>query len=131
MRADPIADMLTCVRNALHARKERVDMPRSRMKGAILAIMKQEGFITGYSAVQDGPRSILRVQLKYDANGRPVVLGLKRESKPSLRKYVGAGEIPLIRNGLGVNILSTSRGVLVDREARKLHVGGEILCSLW
>ena len=106
-------------------------MPWSRMKGAILAIMKQEGFITEYSAVQDGPHPILRVQLKYDANGRPVVLGLKRESKPSLRKYVGAEEIPSIRNGLGVNILSTSRGVLVDREARKLHVGGEILCSLW
>ena len=115
MRADPIADMLTCVRNALHARKERVDMPWSRMKGAILAIMKQEGFITGYSAVQDGPRSILRVQLKYDANGRPVVLGLKRESKPSLRKYVGAGEIPLIRNGLGEAPGTPPVGVLCPR----------------
>jgi len=131
MRADPIADMLTCVRNALHARQERVDLPRSRMKESILAIMKQEGFITDYSTVQDEDRPILRIQLKYDANGRPVVLGLKRESKPSLRRYVSAGEIPLVRNGLGVNILSTSRGVLVDREARKLHVGGEILCSLW
>ena len=131
MRADPIADMLTCVRNALHARKERVDIPRSRMKESILSIMKQEGFIAEYSTVQDESRQILRIQLKYDASGRPVVLGLKRESKPSLRKYVGAEEIPLVRNGLGVNILSTSRGVLADREARKLHVGGEILCSLW
>ncbi len=131
MRADPIADMLTCVRNALSARKERVDLPRSRMKESILAIMKQEGFIAEYSTIQDESCPILRIQLKYDANGRPVVLGLKRESKPSLRKYVGAEEIPLVRNGLGINILSTSRGVIADREARKLHVGGEILCSLW
>lgn len=131
MRADPIADMLTCMRNALHARKERVDLPRSSMKESILAIMKQEGFIAEYSTIQEGPRPLLRIQLKYDANGGPVVLGLKRESKPSLRKYVGAEDIPLVRNGLGVNILSTSRGVLADRDARKLHVGGEILCSLW
>ncbi len=131
MRADPIADMLTCVRNALYARKERVDLPRSRMKESILAIMKQEGFIAEYSTIQGESCPILRIQLKYDANGRPVVLGLKRESKPSLRKYVGAEEIPLVRNGLGINILSTSRGVVADREARKLHVGGEILCSLW
>jgi small subunit ribosomal protein S8 len=131
MRADPIADMLTCIRNALHARKERVDLPRSRMKESILAIMKQEGFISEYSTIQEASRPILRIQLKYDANGRPVVLGLKRVSKPSLRKYVGAEDIPSVRNGLGVNILSTSRGVLADREARKLHIGGEILCSLW
>jgi small subunit ribosomal protein S8 len=101
------------------------------MKESILAIMKQEGFIAEYSTIQDESCPILRIQLKYDANGRPVVLGLKRESKPSLRKYVGAEEIPLVRNGLGINILSTSRGVIADREARKLHVGGEILCSLW
>ncbi len=131
MIADPIADMLSCVRNALHARKERVDCPWSRIKEAIATVMKQEGYITELSTVQDGPRRMLRLQLKYDTSGRPALLGLQRESKPSLRKYVGAGEIPLVRNGLGVNIVSTSRGVLVDREARKQHVGGEILCSLW
>ena len=128
---DPIADMLTCIRNALHARKEQVDFPRSRLKESILDIMHQEGFIGRHTAVQEGPCSLLRVQLKYDASGRPALLGLRRQSKPSLRVYVGAKDIPLIRNGLGVNIISTSRGVMVDREARKLNVGGEILCSVW
>lgn len=131
MIADPIADMLTCMRNALHARKERVDFPWSHLKEAIAAVMKQEGYITDMSTVQDGPRRMLRVQFKYDAGSRPALLGLQRVSKPSLRKYVGAGEIALVRNGLGVSILSTSHGVLVDREARKRHLGGEILCSLW
>lgn len=131
MISDPISDMLTCIRNALHARKERVDFPRSRLKESILDIMQQEGFIGGRTTVQEGPRSLLRVQLKYDASGRPALLGLKRQSKPSLRVYVGAKDIPLIRNGLGVNVISTSRGVMVDREARKLNAGGEILCSIW
>ena len=131
MISDPISDMLTCIRNALHARKERVDFPHSRLKKSILDIMQQEGFIIGHTVVQDGPRSLLRVQLKYDASGGPALLGIKRQSKPSLRVYVGAKEIPLVRNGLGVNIMSTSRGVVADREARKLNVGGEIVCSIW
>jgi len=131
MTTDPIADLLTALRNALHARKERVDVPWSRLKGAIVKVMAEEGFIKEHSVIEERDRPRLRVWLKYDAAGRPVLHGLKRVSKPSLRTYVGANEIPLVQNGLGVNVLSTSRGILVDREARKLKVGGEVLCSLW
>ena len=131
MITDPIADLLTALRNALHARKERVDVPWSRLKGAIVKVMVEEGFIKEHSMIEEQNRQQLRVWLKYDSAGRPILRGLKRVSKSSLRTYVGANEIPLVQNGLGVNILSTSRGILVDREARKLRVGGEILCSLW
>jgi len=131
MTTDPIADFLTVLRNALHARKERVDVPCSRLKAALAKVMAEEGFIKEYSIIEEQARPQLRVWLKYDAGGRPVLHGLKRVSKPSLRTYVGAGEIPLVQNGLGVNVLSTSRGLVVDREARKLKIGGEILCSLW
>ena len=131
MGTDPIADFLTSIRNALHARKERVDIPWSRLKEALTKAIAEEGFIREYSVVEERGRSWLRVWLKYDAHGRPVVRGLKRVSKPSLRTYVGTREIPLVQSGLGVSVLSTSRGLMVDREARKLHIGGEILCSLW
>jgi small subunit ribosomal protein S8 len=131
MTTDPIADFLTALRNALHARKERVDVPWSRLKGALAKVMAEEGFIKEQSVIEEHSRPRLRVWLKYDSTGRPVLHGLERVSKPSLRTYVGAGEIPLVQNGLGVNVLSTSRGIVVDREARKLGIGGEILCSLW
>jgi len=131
MGTDPIADFLTRIRNALHARKERVDIPWSRLKEAITKVIVEEGFIKEYSVVEEQRRPWLRVWLKYEASGRPVVRGLTRVSKPSLRTYVGAGEIPLVQNGLGVSVLSTSRGIMIDRNARKLRVGGEILCSLW
>ena len=131
MITDPIADLLTALRNALHARKERVDVPWSRLKGAVVKAMAEEGFIKEHSVVEENGRQRLRIWPKYDSAGRPVLRGLKRVSKPSLRSYVGANEIPLVQNGLGVNVLSTSRGILVDRDARKLHVGGEVLCSLW
>ena len=131
MTTDPIADLLTALRNGLHARKERVDVPWSRLKGAILQVIAEEGFIKEHSVVEENNRPRLRVWLKYDSAGRPVLRGLQRVSKPSLRTYVGVNEIPLVQNGLGVNVLSTSRGILVDREARKLRIGGEILCSLW
>ena len=131
MTSDPIADLLTALRNALHARKERVDVPWSRLKGAIVKVMVEEGFIKEHSVIEEQNWPQLRVWLKYDSAGRPVLHGLKRVSKPSLRTYVGANQIPLVQNGLGVNVLSTSRGILVDRDARKLKVGGEILCSLW
>src|SRR5919197_1139200 len=131
MGTDPVADFLTRIRNALHARKERVDIPWSRLKEAITKAVAEEGFIKEYSVVQEQRRPWLRVWLKYDASGRKVLRGLKRMRKPSLRTYVGADEIPLVQNGLGVSVLSTSRGIMIDREARKLHVGGEILCNLW
>ncbi len=109
MGTDPIADFLTRIRNALHARKERVDIPWSRLKEAIIKVIAEEGFIKEYSVVEEQRRPWLRVWLKYDAGG----------------------QIPLVQNGLGVSVLSTSRGIMVDREARRQHVGGEILCSLW
>ena len=131
MRSDPIADLLTCVRNGLHAHKERVDVPWSRLKEAVIKVFIQEGFLKEYATVEENNRSLLRIWLKYDAAGKPVLRGLKRMSKPSLRSYTRAEKIPLVQNGLGVNIISTSRGIFADREARKLHIGGEILCSLW
>ncbi|MGH7961475.1 MAG: 30S ribosomal protein S8 [Candidatus Binatia bacterium] len=131
MVTDPIADMLTCLRNALHARKEWVDIPRSRLKEAVTKVMAEEGFVKEYSVIEESVPSRLRVWLAYDASGQPIMNGLVRVSKPSLRTYVGADEIPLVQNGLGVNVLSTSRGIMTDRAARALHVGGEILCRLW
>jgi len=131
MRTDPIADLLTCVRNGLHAHKERVDVPWSRLKEAVIKVFIQEGFLKEYATVEENNRPLLRIWLKYDAAGKPVLRGLKRVSKPSLRSYTRAEKIPLVQNGLGVNVLSTSRGILADREARKLHIGGEVLCSLW
>jgi small subunit ribosomal protein S8 len=123
--------MLTCIRNGLHARKEHIEVPWSRLKEAIMKVVQEEGFIKEQTVVEENGRRVLQIWLKYDASGRPVLRGLRRVSKPSLRTYVGAGEIPLVQNGLGVSVLSTSRGILADREARKLHTGGEILCSLW
>ena len=131
MQSDPIADLLTCIRNGLHAHKERVDVPWSRLKESLIKVAVEEGFLKEHAKVEEDRRTMLRIWLKYDAAGQAVVRGIRRVSKPSLRSYVGAGNIPLVQNGLGVNILSTSRGIMVDREARKQHVGGEILCSLW
>ena len=131
MQTDPIADLLTCVRNALRARKEYVSIPRSRVKEAVVRILVAEGFILDYRVVEKNGFPHIKIALKYDAAGQPALRGLKRVSKPSLRTYVKADAIPTVRNSLGVNILSTSRGVLADREARHLHVGGEVLCSVW
>lgn len=131
MRTDPVADLLTCIRNGLHAHKERVDVPWSRLKEAVVKTFIQEGFLKEYATTEEKGHPLLRIWLKYDATGHPVLRGIKRVSKPSLRTYVRADQIPLVQNGLGVSVLSTPRGVLADREARTLHVGGEILCSMW
>ncbi|MGE0824250.1 MAG: 30S ribosomal protein S8 [Candidatus Binatia bacterium] len=131
MQADPISDLLTCIRNGLHAHKEQVEVPWSSIKEEIVKVAIQEGFLKEKATVDKDGKVLLRVWLKYDGNGNSAILGLRRISKPSLRTYCGAKKIPLVQNGLGVNILSTSRGVLPDREARKLNVGGEVLCSLW
>ena len=131
MQTDPIANLLTCVRNALGARKETVTVSHSRLKEAIVKILVAEGFIQDYRIIEQNGFPCLQIALKYDAVGEPALHGLQRVSKPSLRTYVRADAIPAVRNGLGVNILSTSRGVVVDREARKLGVGGEVLCSAW
>jgi small subunit ribosomal protein S8 len=131
MRADPVADLLTCIRNGLHAHKERVEVPWSRLKEAVVKTVVQEGFLKEYATAEEKGHRLLRIWLKYDVSGHPVLRGIKRVSKPSLRTYVKAAQIPPVQNGLGVSVLSTSRGVLTDREARNLRVGGEILCSLW
>ena len=132
MLTDPIADMLTRIRNGAQARKASVDMPWSRHKEAVAKVLVDEGYLERAAAVADGDvRRTLRIGLRYDDRRRPVITGVKRVSRPSLRVYVGADEIPAIRRGLGINVLSTPRGVLVDREARKLGVGGELVCTVW
>jgi small subunit ribosomal protein S8 len=132
MLTDPVADMLTRIRNATNARKATVDIPWSRHKEAIAKALVDEGYLESAASLDEGgPRLVLRVGLRYDERNRPIINGVKRVSRPSLRVYVGAGEIPAIRKGLGVNVLSTPKGVLVDREARKQGVGGELLCTVW
>jgi small subunit ribosomal protein S8 len=131
VRTDPIADFLSRIRNAIHARKDRVETPWSRLKEAVAKVLQEEGFLGEYSVIEEDRKAILRLWLRYDAKGQPIINGLKRISRPGRRVYVGAETIPLVQNGLGVNVLSTSRGVLVDRQARKMHLGGEVLCSIW
>ena len=128
---DPIADMLTRIRNACGSKHRRVDMPLSKMKAELARILKEEHFIQDYTTVEneDG-KMLLRVRLKY-AGGQSVIRQLQRVSSPGLRKYVGVGEIPRVRNGLGVAILSTSKGLMSDRTARKSRTGGELLALVW
>ena len=129
---DPIADMLTRLRNACTSKHRRVDMPASKMKIEIARILKENNFIQDYRLVEtEEGRTLLRVVLRYAAGGTPVIRELKRVSTPGLRKYVGVGEIPRVRNGLGMAILSTSQGVLSDREARQKRAGGELLALVW
>jgi small subunit ribosomal protein S8 len=128
---DPIADLLTRIRNGAHARKEQVDVPWSKVKAQLVEVLTAEGFLKEHSIIEQGGHRVLRVWLKYDGQNKPVIVGLKRVSKPSLRLYVGAREIPALRGGLGVNILSTPAGIITDREARKRNVGGELMCSVW
>jgi small subunit ribosomal protein S8 len=130
MLTDPIADMFTRIRNGGAARKAAVDVPWSRHKEAIARALQTEGYLAEVSVQEEGHPQ-LRLGLRYDGRRRPVIQGLERVSRPSLRVYVGATEIPAIRGGLGVNVLSTSRGIMVDREARKQGVGGEIICKVW
>ena len=127
---DPIADMLTRIRNANQMRHETVDVPASKLKKEILEVLKKEGYILGYKVVKGDVQDTLRVSLKYN-NTERVVKGLKRISKPGLRVYAKNSEIPKVLNGLGIAVISTSRGIMTDREARKLKVGGEILAYVW
>ena len=128
---DPIADMLTRIRNGLNARHMRVPMPLSKTKIRIAEVLKEEGFIEAFEIDRKATHSKLTVQLRYDNNREPLITGLKRISRPGLRQYVRADAIPTIRNGLGVAIVSTSQGVLSDREARRRRLGGELLCAVW
>ncbi len=128
---DPIADLLTRLRNGTQARKERVDCPWSGIKENIVQVLVKEGFVTEYSVVERGAGRDLRIWLRYDEKNRPAISGVRRISKPSLRRYVGAKAVPPVRGGLGVSILSTPEGIMVDREATRRNVGGELLCSVW
>ncbi len=128
---DPIADMLTRIRNAVGSKHRRVDIPASRMKVEIARLLKESNFITDYKTLENAEgKKVLRVALKY-AGGTPVIRQLQRVSSPGLRQYVGATEIPRVRNGLGVAILSTSKGLMTDREARQARTGGELLAYVW
>ena len=130
--SDPIADMLTRIRNANIAKHDTVDVPSSKMKLAIANILLDEGYITKYEVVEEGGFPIIRITLKYGADkNEKIITGLKRISKPGLRVYAGKNEIPRVLGGLGVAILSTNKGVITDREARKLQVGGEVLAFVW
>jgi len=128
---DPIADMLTRIRNASAARHRELMMPSSRVKREIARILTEEGFIDGFSTSQDGVQEMLALQLKYVEGRTPVVSGLKRISKPGLRVYARKTEIPRVLGGLGMAILSTSRGIMTGSQARKLNLGGEVLCYVW
>jgi small subunit ribosomal protein S8 len=128
---DPIADMLTRIRNACGAKHRRVDMPASKMKAEIARILKEHSLIQDFSTIEsEEGRKLLRVRLKY-AGGQPVIRELQRVSTPGLRKYVGATEIPRVRNGLGIAILSTSKGIMSDAQARQSRTGGELLALVW
>lgn len=130
MLTDPIADMLTRIRNAGGARLRRVDMPVSKLKTEIARILKENHYIHDYKILDDGKHGVLRLYLKYYQE-KPVIRELTRVSRPGLRRYVGVEEIPRVRNGLGMSILSTSRGVMTDRDARAARVGGELLAIVW
>ena len=128
---DPIADMLTRIRNANTAKHETVSVPASKIKVAIAKILLDEGYISGYDVIEDGLQGVIKITLKYGANKTKVISGLKRVSKPGLRVYAGKDELPRVLRGLGIAIISTSKGIMTDKEARKNHVGGEVLAFVW
>ncbi len=128
---DPIADFLVRIKNGQKARFDKVDIPASKMKLNLARLLKDEGYIKNYKLIRDNKQGILRVQLKYGESREAAITGLKRVSKPGCRMYVGHEDIPRVLNGLGINVLSTSRGIMTDRQARKDGVGGELLCSVW
>ena len=131
MMTDPIADMLTRVRNAVMIKSEKVDVPASRMKLEIAKIMKEEGFIRAYKILKDKKQGILRITLKYSADDTAVISGIKRISKPGRRVYADKDSIPTVMGGVGISVLTTSRGVLGDKACRREKVGGEVLCHIW
>ena len=128
---DPVADMLTRIRNANSAKHETVDIPCSKMKKAIADVLLEEGYIKNYQIIDDGTQGIIRVTLKYIGGKEKVITGLRRVSKPGLRVYAGADELPRVLKGLGIAIISTSKGIMTDKQARAAHVGGEVLAFVW
>ncbi|HYB52681.1 MAG TPA: 30S ribosomal protein S8 [Thermoanaerobaculia bacterium] len=128
---DPISDLLNRLRNAMRAGHERVDLPASRLKEDLLRVMAAEGYVASYRKVEESGRPVLRVGLRYDADGEPIIGGLERVSRPGRRVYAGARQMPEVLGGLGISIVSTSRGILTGRQAREQRLGGEILCNIW
>ena len=128
---DPVADMLTRIRNANNAKHDTVDVPASNMKKSIAQILLDEGYIKNFQVVEDGTQGVIHISLKYNAGKEKVITGLRRVSKPGLRVYVGADELPQVLRGLGIAIVSTSKGVMTDKAARAAHVGGEVLAFIW
>lgn len=128
---DPMADMLTRIRNASNAKHQTVDIPGSNMKKSVADILLEEGFIKGFDVIEDGKQGIIRVQLKYGQDKEKIITGIKRISKPGLRVYVKSDEVPRVLGGLGIAILSTSKGLLTDKVARNQNLGGEVICYVW
>jgi len=128
---DPIADFLTRIRNAVMAGKDRVDVPASKMKLEIARILKEEGFIRTFKVLEEGPQGTIRLYLRYSPEGEPAIHGLERVSRPGRRVYKGVDELPQVRRGIGVAIVSTSQGLMTDARARQLRVGGEVVCTVW
>ena len=128
---DPVADMLTRIRNANSAKHDTVDVPASNLKKAMAQILQDEGYIKSYTVKDNGNQGVIHITLKYLGNKEKVITGLRRVSKPGLRDYAGADELPQVLRGLGIAIISTSKGVMTDKQARKLHVGGEVLAFVW
>lgn len=127
---DPIADLLTRIRNASSAKKRRVQIPSSNMKLSLVEILKQQNFIEDFSLIEDKKQNIIEVKLKY-TNGKPAISGLKKISKPGLRVYEGADSLPRVLNGLGIAVISTSKGLMTEKQARKETIGGEVICHIW
>ncbi|PID73009.1 MAG: 30S ribosomal protein S8 [Desulfobacterales bacterium] len=129
--SDPLADMLTRIRNAVMARFDSVEMPTSTVKVNVAKVLKEEGYIANYKVIENKVQGTLKIDLKYGQDNDPVITGIKRVSKPGLRKYTKASAIPKVLDGLGIAIVSTSKGVVTDKMARSLNVGGEIICEVW
>lgn len=131
MMTDPIADMLTRIRNGSNAKHDSVDVPASNVKKELAKILLDEGFVKSYDVIEDGKQGIIRVDLKYGAENQKVISGIKRISKPGLRVHVKADEVPRVLGGLGIAVISTSKGIMTDKIARKEGVGGEVICYVW
>ena len=129
--SDPLSDLLTRLRNGMRAGHDRVDVPSSRVKEAVLKVLEAEGYIASFRKVQEAGRPVLRVGLKYDHEGEPIVSGIERVSRPGRRIYAKADAIPEVLGGLGVSLVSTSKGIVTDKAARQSRVGGEVLCNIW
>ena len=131
MWSDPVADMLTRIRNAVRARKETVGIPSSKVKVGIAGVLKSEGYVNDFDLIEDTKQGVLRVTLKYGKHGEDVIHSIRRESKPGVRRYVGVDSLPRVLDGLGIAIVSTSQGVLSDQECRRRKIGGELLCTVY